>query len=194
MDGDAIDRNGKVPPEVVQGLKDIGAFGIKIPREYGGPRPLAAPLRAGDGDGLERVRRDGRAALGAPVDRRARPAQALRHPGAEAEVPAAPGARAPISAFALTEHDVGSDPAAHGDDAPSRTEDGDAYILNGEKLWCTNGTIAELLVVMARTPGKVVNGKARRQITAFIVETAWPGRRGGAALRLHGAQGHRERA
>src|SRR5207245_4423304 len=44
-----------------------------------------------------------------------------------------------------------------------------------EKLWCTNGTKAELMVVMARTPSKVTNGKEKRQITAFIVETNWPG-------------------
>jgi hypothetical protein len=54
------------------------------------------------------------------------------------------------------------------------TPDGD-WILNGEKLWCTNGTIAEILVVMARTPPKVVNGRERKQITAFMVETSWPG-------------------
>jgi hypothetical protein len=54
-------------------------------------------------------------------------------------------------------------------------EDGKAFILNGEKLWCTNGTRAELLVVMARTPSKIVNGKEKRQITAFIVEVGWPG-------------------
>ena len=48
-------------------------------------------------------------------------------------------------------------------------------MLNGEKLWCTNGTRAELFVVMARTPDAVVNGKPRKQITAFIVEATWPG-------------------
>ena len=48
-------------------------------------------------------------------------------------------------------------------------------MLNGEKLWCTNGTRAELFVVMARTPDAVVNGKPRKQITAFIVEASWPG-------------------
>src|SRR2546422_672538 len=50
--------------------------------------------------------------------------------------------------------------------------DGTAYLLNGEKLWCTNGTIAELLVVMARTPGK---GGKPGPISAFIVETSTPG-------------------
>src|SRR5439155_886582 len=55
------------------------------------------------------------------------------------------------------------------------SEDGKSWILNGEKLWCTNGTKAELMVVMARTPSKFAGGKERRQITAFVVETAWPG-------------------
>src|SRR2546426_6081733 len=81
-------------------------------------------------------------------------------------------AKGAISAFALTEPGVGSDPAAMETTAVP-TPDGQAWILNGEKLWCTNGTKAELLVVIARTPSKVVNGKEKRQITAFIVETAW---------------------
>src|SRR4029077_19259960 len=83
-------------------------------------------------------------------------------------------AKGAISAFALTEPGVGSDPAAM-ETLATPSEDGKAWILNGEKLWCTNGTKAELMVVMARTPSKVVNGKEKRQITAFIVETAWPG-------------------
>src|SRR5437870_3949455 len=83
-------------------------------------------------------------------------------------------AKGAISAFALTEPGVGSDPAAMETTAVP-TPDGQAWILNGEKLWCTNGTKAELLVVIARTPSKVMNGKEKRQITAFIVETAWPG-------------------
>ncbi|MCR4339696.1 MAG: acyl-CoA dehydrogenase family protein, partial [Gemmatimonadaceae bacterium] len=57
------------------------------------------------------------------------------------------------------------------------------FIINGEKLWCTNGTRAELLVVMARTPDVVVDGKPRKQITAFIVETSMPGV--SVAQRLH---------
>src|ERR1700752_4253894 len=81
-------------------------------------------------------------------------------------------AKGAISAFALTEHGVGSDPAAMETNA---ILDDDTWVLNGEKLWCTNGTKAELLVVMARTPSKMVNGKEKKQITAFIVETDWPG-------------------
>src|SRR5437867_10985046 len=85
-----------------------------------------------------------------------------------------PLAKGALSAFALTEPGVGSDPAAM-ETMAVPTPDGQAWILNGEKLWCTNGTKAELLVVIARTPPKVVNGKEKRQITAFIVETCWPG-------------------
>ena len=69
---------------------------------------------------------------------------------------------------------MGSDPAAMTTVA-TPTEDGEAFILNGEKLWATNGTIAELLVVMARTPPKLRNGKEIPQITAFVVEADSPG-------------------
>jgi len=79
-----------------------------------------------------------------------------------------------ISAFALTESGVGSDPATMQTRAEP-TPDGEHFILNGEKLWCTNGTKAGLLVVMAKTPPKIVKGKSREQVTAFIVETNSPG-------------------
>jgi hypothetical protein len=55
------------------------------------------------------------------------------------------------------------------------TPDGKHFILNGEKIWCTNGTRAGLLVVMAKTPPKIVNGRSRDQVTAFIVDTSTPG-------------------
>src|SRR5260370_41931211 len=75
-------------------------------------------------------------------------------------------AKGAISAFALTEPGVGSDPAAMETTAvPSA--DGEAWILNGEKLWCTNGTKAELTVVMSRTPSPIGNGREKRRITAF---------------------------
>jgi alkylation response protein AidB-like acyl-CoA dehydrogenase len=55
------------------------------------------------------------------------------------------------------------------------SEDGSYFLLNGEKLWCTNGTRCELMLVMARTPDQIVDGKPKKRITAFIVETSWPG-------------------
>src|SRR5204862_7069525 len=53
--------------------------------------------------------------------------------------------------------------------------DGTAWVLNGEKLWCTNLIKAGVLVVMAKTPPKIVNGKERKQISAFIVDVDTPG-------------------
>ncbi|HLK37348.1 MAG TPA: acyl-CoA dehydrogenase family protein, partial [Polyangiaceae bacterium] len=76
-------------------------------------------------------------------------------------------ARGAISGFALTEPGVGSDPARV-ECVAEPTPDGKAFVLNGVKLWCTNGTLAELLVVIARTPPQ--NG-----LSAFVVETGWPG-------------------
>src|SRR5947207_15640620 len=55
------------------------------------------------------------------------------------------------------------------------SSDGSEFVLNGEKLWCTNGVKAGVLVVMARTPSKMVGGKERKQITAFIVSVDTPG-------------------
>jgi alkylation response protein AidB-like acyl-CoA dehydrogenase len=72
-----------------------------------------------------------------------------------------------ISAFALTEPSVGSDPAQLQTTA-ELTPAGDEYVLNGAKLWCTNGTLADLLVVMTRTPGT-------KRISAFVVDTSTPG-------------------
>jgi alkylation response protein AidB-like acyl-CoA dehydrogenase len=84
-------------------------------------------------------------------------------------------AKGAISAFALTEVDAGSDPANLRTTA-TPTEDGQHFIINGEKLWCTNGTRAELFVVMARTPDKISSkGKTVKQITAFIVDASMPG-------------------
>ncbi len=83
-------------------------------------------------------------------------------------------ARKEISAFALTEWNAGSDPANMSLRADP-TEDGSAFILNGEKLWCTNLIKAGVLVVMAKTPPKIVNGRERKQITAFIVDVSSPG-------------------
>lgn len=173
VDPDEIDRTGELPPEVVEGLKELGAFGMKIPEEYGG-RGLS---QLGYGRAIELVTsRDGNLtallsahqSIGVP-----QPLKLFGTPEQKRKYLPRLAAGA-VSAFALTEDTVGSDPAAMTTTA-TPTEDGEAFILNGEKLWCTNGTIAELLVVMARTPPKLRDGREVPQITAFIVETDWPG-------------------
>jgi alkylation response protein AidB-like acyl-CoA dehydrogenase len=173
VDSDAIDRNGQIPDAVIDDLRAMGAFGIKIPREYGGLglSPLAyvrAMELVTSKDGSLTALLSASQSIGVP--------QPLALFGTEEQkrrfFPRL--ARGAISAFALTEVDAGSDPA-NMTTAAVPTEDGSHFVLNGEKLWCTNGTRAELFVVMARTPDKVIDGRGRKQITAFIVERDTPG-------------------
>lgn len=173
VDPDEIDRTGELPEEVVQGLRELGAFGLKIPEEYGG----IGLSQVGYGRAIAMVTsRDGNLTALLSAHQSIGVPQPLKMFGTEEQkrkyLPRlAAGA---ISAFALTEAEVGSDPAAMTTTA-TPTEDGEAFIINGEKLWCTNGTLAELLVVMARTPPKIRNGREVPQVTAFIVEADSPG-------------------
>ena len=171
IDGEAIERTGRVPDDVIDGLRRLGAFGIKIPQEYGG---LGLSQRSynkaiaiiGSAASALGVLLSAHQSIGVP-----QPLKMFGTPEQKKKyLPRL--AQGEISAFALTEPDVGSDPARM-EATADPTEDGTAYILNGEKLWCTNGPIADIMVVMARTPPKP--GSTRRGITAFIVESSWDG-------------------
>ncbi len=173
VDSDEIDRTGEIPEALVQELRDMGAFGIKIPTEYGGlglsqMSYIRAMQLVTSKDGSLTALLSASQSIGVP--------QPLKLFGTDEQkkrfFPRL--AKGAISAFALTETDAGSDPANLRTTA-TPTEDGKHFILNGEKLWCTNGTRAELFVVMARTADTVVNGKNKKQITAFIVEASSPG-------------------
>jgi alkylation response protein AidB-like acyl-CoA dehydrogenase len=173
VDSDMIDRTGEIPEAYVQELREMGAFGIKIPTEYGGlglsyTSYTRAMAMVTSKDGSLTALLSAHQSIGLP--------QPLKLFGtAEQKQRFFPRlAKGAISAFALTETDAGSDPANMRTSA-TPSEDGTYWTLSGEKLWCTNGTRAELLVVMARTPDAVVNGKSRKQITAFIVEANAPG-------------------
>ncbi len=166
VDPAELDESGDYPQELLDKLRRMGAFGMKIPVEYGGlgfnqvEYGRVMELLGGV-DGNLTALLSAHQSIGVP--------QPLKLFGAEGQkrkyLPRC--AAGEISAFALTESDVGSDPARLSTTA-EKTPDGSAYILNGEKLWCTNGTLAGLLVVMARD---AASGK----ISAFVVETAWPG-------------------
>lgn len=173
VDSEEIDRSGQIPESLVDELRKIGAFGIKIPTEYGGLglSPIAyvrAMELVTSKDGSLTALLSASQSIGVP--------QPLALFGTEEQkrryFPRL--ARGAISAFALTEVDAGSDPA-NMTTAAVPVDGGSHFVLNGEKLWCTNGTRAELFVVMARTPDRVVNGQPRKQITAFIVERDMPG-------------------
>ena len=166
VDSAEIDRTGEYPPDVVRGLAELGAFGMKIPKKYGGlglthPEYVRAMELVGAYDGNIIALLSAHQAIGVP--------QPVKLFGSEEQkqrfLPRC--AKGAISAFALTELAVGSDPARLATVA-ELSEDDDHYILNGQKLWCTNGTLAELIVVMARNP------KTKR-INCFVVEMDWPG-------------------
>ena len=173
VNADEIDRTGEIPQKNIDDLFAMGAFAIKVPKQYGGlglsqVNYGRAAMLLGSWDGNLTALVSAHQSIGVP--------QPLLLFGTEEQkakyLPRV--ARHEISAFALTEMNAGSDPANMSLRA-DLTEDGSAYIMNGEKLWCTNGLKAGVLVVMAKTAPKMVNGKERKQITAFIVEVNTPG-------------------
>ncbi|MCC7195413.1 MAG: acyl-CoA dehydrogenase family protein [Gemmatimonadaceae bacterium] len=172
-DADEVDRVGRISDANIQRLREIGALGMKVPREYGG---LGLSMHAyTEAMSLAAARCGNLVALLSASQSIGVP-QPLALAGTEEQkrryFPRI--AKGAITAFALTEPDVGSDPANMRTTA-TLADDGKSWIINGEKLWCTNGTRCELMVVMARTPDRIVGGKPRRQITAFIVEADSPG-------------------
>src|SRR5205823_2650798 len=157
-----IEREARIPDDVVDGLKKLGALGMKVSEEYGGlglsqvyyNRALAL---AGVWHASLSTLLSAHQSIGV--------AEPLRMFGTEEQkrewLPRV--ATTDISAFLLTEPDVGSDPARMGATAVP-TEDG--YVIDGTKLWATNGAIADVVVVMAVVPKSEGH---RGGISAFIV-------------------------
>jgi alkylation response protein AidB-like acyl-CoA dehydrogenase len=165
IDGSVIERDAQIPDEYVKGLAELGCFGMKIPSQYGGLNmsqvaynralTMVSTVHPSLGALLSAHQ-----SIGVP--------EPLKLAGTEEQkrkfLPrCAAGA---ISAFLLTEPDVGSDPARMASTA-TPVEDGQAYELEGVKLWTTNGVVADLLVVMARVPKSEGH---RGGISAFVVE------------------------
>jgi alkylation response protein AidB-like acyl-CoA dehydrogenase len=165
IDGARIERDAMIPDEYFTALAEIGAFGMKIPREYGGLGLTMsaygkALMLVGSANPSLGALLSAHQSIGVPEPVKLVGTKAQK----EAFLPrCAAGA---ISAFLLTEPDVGSDPARMASTA-TPTPDGTAYVLDGVKLWTTNGVVAELLVVMARVPK---HDGGRGGITAFVVE------------------------
>jgi len=164
VDAREIERTAVIPPRVLSGLAHLGAFGMTIPAEYGGL-------------GLSQTNYDRVLSLVAShcnilalllsVHQSIGVPRPLILFGTDEQKRAwlprlAAGA---LSAFALTEPQIGSDPANMQTSAVL-DEAGTHFVINGEKLWCTNGPIAEIAVLTAKVNGKV---------TAFILEMNAPG-------------------
>jgi alkylation response protein AidB-like acyl-CoA dehydrogenase len=166
IDGRAIEREASLRDEDVAALAAIGSFGMKVPEEYGGLGLTMAYygkalMLAGSIHPTIGALLSAHQSIGVPE-----PVKAF---GTEDQkqrfLPRC--ANGAVTAFLLTEPDVGSDPARLGSTAVP-TEDGTAYVLDGVKLWTTNGVVAELVVVMAQVPPHE-GGKGG--ITAFVVES-----------------------
>lgn len=173
VDPEAIDRTGEIPDAVMGGLAQLGAYGIKVPPRYGGLGfSQTTYCRACQLIASHCVNTFAHLSIHQSVG----VPQPLMLFGTEEQkqkfLPRV--AAGEISAFALTEGGVGSDPARMKTTA-TPTDDGQAFLLNGEKLWCSNGTRAGLLIVAAQTPPKLVDGRPRTQITTFVVEANSPG-------------------
>jgi alkylation response protein AidB-like acyl-CoA dehydrogenase len=173
LDPDEVDRTGLIPDKVYDGFAQMGCFALKIPKEYGGQGLSQINYNRVVGMvssycGSTAVMLSAHQSIGVP-----QPLKLFGTPEQKKKyLPRFAGKY--ISAFALTEPEVGSDPAKMSTMA-TPTEDGQHFLINGLKLWCTNGPIADILIVMAQTPPKMIKGKERKQITAFIVEKSMPG-------------------
>ncbi|OHV22969.1 acyl-CoA dehydrogenase [Parafrankia soli] len=165
-----VERDGRLPGQVIDGLRRIGALGMKIPEEYGGLGLTTVYYNRA-------LELSGSWHSSIPTLLSAHQSIGVAEPvmgfGTEEQkrtyLPKV--AREEISAFLLTEPDVGSDPARMSSQAVP-VEDGAAYELSGRKLWTTNGVIADRLVVMAVVPR---SDGHRGGITCFIVDAHAPG-------------------
>jgi alkylation response protein AidB-like acyl-CoA dehydrogenase len=168
IDAARVEADARIPDEVITGLKELGALGMKIDTKYGGlgltqvyyNKALALVGSASPAVG---ALLSAHQSIGVPQPLKIFGTQEQK----ETFLPRC--ARTDISAFLLTEPDVGSDPARL---ATTAVPDGDDYVLDGVKLWTTNGVVADLLVVMARVPKSEGH---RGGITAFVVEASSEG-------------------
>ncbi len=163
-----IDTNADIPRELIDKIGELGMMGICFPEEYGGGGAGETGYcimmeEMSRGCGSTAVMIGANVSIGAT---------AIYLDGTEEQkqkylVPLAQGKK--IGAFALTEPGAGSDAAALETIA---VEDGDDYILNGQKIYITNGSIADIISVFAITDREK---GARGGVSALIVESSYPG-------------------
>src|SRR5262245_43636596 len=170
IDAAAIDRDADIPRSVIDGLGRIGVLGMTAPPGFGGrgfgQQQYCKVMEViGGHDSSTAVFVNAHHSIGI---------RALLLFGTKAQqerwLPDLVAGRK-LAAFALTEPQAGSD-AGNVQTMATPTPDGSAYILNGEKRYITNGGIADVLTVMARTP---VPGSSETKVTAFLVSPDMPG-------------------
>ena len=169
IDAAKIDRESLIPDSVIRGLGELGVLGMTVPTEFGGrgfnqQQYIRIMELLGGHCASTAVFVNAHQSIGcrALILFGTKEQQARWLPGMLT------GSK--IAAFALTEPEAGSDAGGVRTTA-TPTEDGTAYLLNGIKHYITNGGIADVLTVMARTP----DGKGGSKVTAFLVTPDMPG-------------------
>ncbi|XP_058026008.1 complex I assembly factor ACAD9, mitochondrial [Ahaetulla prasina] len=186
VDSKKIDQDAKIPQETLNGLKNLGLFGMQIPEEYGG-LGLSNTMYARLG---EITSQDGAIAVTLAAHQ-AIGLKGLLIAGTEEQkkkyLPKLASGEH-IAAFCLTEPGSGSD-AASIQTRATLSKDGKHYLLNGSKIWISNGGIADIFTVFAKTEVVDEDGEFKDKITAFIVERAFGGITNGKAEDKLGIRG-----
>jgi alkylation response protein AidB-like acyl-CoA dehydrogenase len=163
-----VDRTGQQSPEVLRLMGDLGLLGVPFPQEYGG-------VGAGETgycilmEELNRVCPSTATIVGAHIGIAAMSLYLDGSPDLKQKYLPGLCSGRKIGAFALTEPNAGSDAAGI---QLRATLEGDSYYLDGQKMWITNGPIADLIMVLAVTDPAL---GARGGATVFVVEKEWPG-------------------
>ncbi|BFZ08245.1 hypothetical protein BsWGS_11284 [Bradybaena similaris] len=172
LDSRSIDQSAKIPDDVLQQVKDLGLFGLLIPEQYGGLNLNAVEYARVN----EVTGRDGAIAVTLAAHQSIG-LKAILLAGTEEQkqryLPKlATGEH--IAAFCLTEPSSGSDAASIQTKAVL-SQDGKTWHLTGSKLWISNGGIADIFTVFAKTDVLTPEGETKQKVTAFIVERAFGG-------------------
>ncbi|KAI1891005.1 hypothetical protein AGOR_G00159410 [Albula goreensis] len=172
VDSKRIDHEAKIPPETLNGLKELGLFGIQIPEEYGG-LGLSNTMYARLG---EIISLDGSIAVTLAAHQAIGLKGILIAGNEEQKAKYLPKLATGeyVAAFCLTEPGSGSD-AASIQTRATLAEDGKHFLINGSKIWISNGGMADVFTVFARTEVVDNEGQKKDKITAFIVEREFGG-------------------
>ncbi|XP_039104580.1 complex I assembly factor ACAD9, mitochondrial [Hyaena hyaena] len=172
VDSQRIDREGKIPDETLEKLKSLGLFGMQVPEEYGG-LGLSNTMYARLG---EIISLDGSIAVTLAAHQAIGLKGIILTGSKEQKAKYLPrlASGEHVAAFCLTEPTSGSDAASIRTRA-TLSEDEKYYVLNGSKVWITNGGLASIFTVFAKTQVVDSDGSVKDKITAFIVERDFGG-------------------
>jgi (2S)-methylsuccinyl-CoA dehydrogenase len=169
--GEHIHRhNADIPEDIIDGLAEMGAFGLSVPEEYGGYSSGGESEYIGMVVATEELSRGSLCAGGSLITRPEILTRALMAGGTEEQKAAwlpKLASTEVMNAVAVTEPDFGSDVAGIKVTA-TRTDDGAGWLINGVKTWCTFGARADVLMLLARTDPD--RSKTHRGLSLFIAE------------------------